>query len=120
MIMRVLKRESVMDHRKIEERSLALHREIAVKIQQNPSLLVEVRQRLEQAVGSKRYSESVKGALREWLDILDQKPVSEILELLTDPGEEATRLRQSSPFADVLSEAERRRVLNRFYESARV
>ena len=30
------------------------------------------------------------------------------------------RLRQSSPFAGVLSEAERRSALNRFYESARV
>jgi len=39
--------ESVMDYRKIEERSLALHRDIAVKIQQNPSLLLEVRLRLE-------------------------------------------------------------------------
>jgi uncharacterized NAD(P)/FAD-binding protein YdhS len=118
--MRVLKRESVMDHRRIEERSLALHREIAAKIQQNPSLLMEVRQRLEKAVESERYSESVKDALREWVGILDQKPVNEILELLTDPGEEAMRLRQSSPFAGILSEAERRRVFNRFYESARV
>ena len=109
-----------MDHRKIEERSLALHREIAIKIRENPSLLLDVRLRLEDAVGSERHSESVKDALREWLDILDQKLVSEILELLTDPGEEATRLRQSSPFAGILSEAERRRVFNRFYESARV
>ena len=109
-----------MDHRKIEERSLALHREIAIKIRENPSLLLDVRQRLEDAVGSERYSESVKDALREWVDILDHKPVSEIIELLIDPGEEAARLRQSSPFAGILSEAERRRVFNRFYESARV
>ena len=108
-----------MDHRRIEERSLALHREIGAKIQQNPFLLVEVRQRLEKAVESERYSESVKDALREWVGILDQKPVNEILELLTDPGEEATRLRQSSPFAGILSEAERRRVFNRFYEIGR-
>jgi len=46
--------------------------------------------------------------------------IMRVLELLTDPGEEATRLRQSSPFAGVLSEAERRSALNRFYESARV
>ena len=91
-----------------------------MKIQQNPTLLVEVRRRLEEGIASERYSETVKDALREWLVILDQKPVSEILELLTDPGEEATRLRQSSPFAGVLSEAERRRVFNRFSESARV
>ena len=109
-----------MDHRKIEERSLALHREIAIKIRENPSLLLDVKQRLEDAVGSERHSESVKDALREWFDILDHKPVSEIIELLIDPGEEAARLRQSSPFAGILSEAERRTVFNRFYESARV
>ena len=104
-----------MEHRKIDERSLALHREIAMKIQRDPSLLMEVRQRLEQVVGSERYSESVKDALREWLDILHQKPVNEILELLTDPGEEATRLRQNTPFAGILSETERRSVISRFY-----
>jgi hypothetical protein len=109
-----------MDHRKIKERSLALHREIAIKIRENPSLLLDVRQRLEDAVGSERHSESVKDALREWFHILDHKPMSEIIELLIDPGEEAARLRQSSPFAGILSEAERRRVFNRFYESARV
>ena len=37
-----------------------------------------------------------------------------------DRGEEATRLRRSRPLAGVLSEAERRSALNRFYESARV
>jgi len=66
-----MKKESVMDHGKIEERSLALHREIAKKTQQDPSLLLELRRRLEQAVGSERYSESVKDALREWFNILD-------------------------------------------------
>jgi hypothetical protein len=118
VLMRVSEGESVMDHRKIEDRSLVLHREIAIKIQQKPSLLLEVRQRLEEAMQSGRHSESVREALTEWLNILDHRSLKEIIELLTDAGQ--ARLRQSTPFDGILSEIERKRVLNRFYESARV
>ena len=34
--------------------------------------------------------------------------------IITDPGEDAARLRQSSPFAGILTQAERRRVYEAF------
>jgi ribosomal 50S subunit-associated protein YjgA (DUF615 family) len=45
-------------------------------------------------------------ALEEWRDILS-RPWPEIAALITDADEAAVRLRQSSPFAGVLTRAER-------------
>jgi hypothetical protein len=97
-------------HRRLDRRSLELHRLVAEK----PSLLAKVRERLVRSICSKRHADSVINALSEWLHILEDRSFSEVLELLEDPGEEATRLRQSSPFAGLLSPAERKAVLDRF------
>lgn len=48
---------------------------------------------------------------REWLDILEHESPAAIRRLLIDPGETATRLRQSLPFTDVLSDAEREELM---------
>jgi hypothetical protein len=45
-----------MDHRKIEERSLALHREIARRLRADPKHLEAVRERLADDVRSGKYS----------------------------------------------------------------
>lgn len=47
----------------------------------------------------------------EWLDILEHESPAAVRRLLLDPGETSTRLRQSLPFADVLSDAEREELL---------
>jgi len=57
-------------------------------------------------------SENVSPALAEWAQIL-ASPASQVLALLTERSARATRLRQSSPFAGILTEEERRAV----YES---
>ena len=57
-------------------------------------------------------------ALREWRRLLDTTPLPELLTLLRSPSEKAARLRQSSPFAGVLTPAERQAILND-YESRR-
>lgn len=48
---------------------------------------------------------------REWLDILEHESPAAVRRLLVDPGETATRLRQSLPFTDVLSDAEREELM---------
>lgn len=48
---------------------------------------------------------------REWLDILEHESPAAVRRLLVDPGETATRLRQSLPFAEVLSDSEREELL---------
>jgi hypothetical protein len=100
-----------LKHRVLEARSLAMHCLIAQKIAADPALLEVARRNV--AVWSARYGENPPRALREWHAIL-QQPWPQIAALITDPGETAARLRQSSPFAGVLTPAERRRVYEAF------
>lgn len=117
--MRVLANEKSVRHRQLEERSLALHREIARRIRSNPDLLSSVRERLSKDIRSGRFSISLTDAMQERLNLLDSSSVEQLLELLVDEGENGRRLRQSTPFAGILTKEERRRILER-HESAGV
>jgi hypothetical protein len=101
----------LLKHRIIEARSLAMHCLIARKITADPGLIEIARHNL--ATWSARHDKTVPPALEEWRTILG-RPWPEIAALITDPGESAARLRQSSPFAGVLTAAERRRVYDAF------
>ena len=99
------------DHRVLDARSLAMHCKIAKKITRQPELLEVAKQNLarwqqKSAGESPRY-------LEEWQAILE-RPWSEIAGLITSMSDEATRLRSSSPFAGVLTNAERRRIYEAF------
>jgi len=100
-----------LKHRIIEARSLAMHCFAAQKIEHDPALLDQVRRTLE--TWRLRYGVSTPRALDEWKTIL-RRPWPEIAAFITDPGERATRLRQSTPFAGVLSARERERVYAAF------
>jgi len=100
-----------LKHLLIEARSLAMHCLIARKIAADPALLDLARRNL--ATWRARYGASPPRALEEWREILG-RPWPEIAALMTDPGETAARLRQSSPFAGVLTQRERRRVYEAF------
>ena len=54
-----------------------------------------------------RVSISTRDAYREWLDVIERHSFEEVLNLLVDPSEEGTRLRLATPFAGILSRAER-------------
>lgn len=56
--------------------------------------------------------------LREWWLVLEATPLSALVALLRSPDEQATRLRQSSPFAGLLTPDERQSILSE-YESRR-
>lgn len=101
----------LLKHRVAEARSLALHCLIARKIAADPRLLETATRNL--AAWAARYGDSPPRALEEWRRVL-ARPWPEIAALITDPGEEAARLRQSSPFAGVLTPAERQRVYEAF------
>ena len=101
----------LLKHRIIEARSLAMHCLIASKIAADPSLLDVARTNL--AAWRRRYGDTPPRALEEWREILD-RTWQAIAALITDPGEAAGRLRQSSPFAGLLTQAERQRVYEAF------
>ena len=96
--MRLFSQEVTTHHRRLEERSLALHREIARRIRRDPDLLRAVRDRLTKDIESRQFSLSVTDAMQEWLDLLNTRSLKEKLELLVDQGENARRLQQSTPF----------------------
>ena len=99
------------DHERLEARSLALHSAIVRKIDRDPDLLRIPKRNL------KRWrARSVGPApiyLDEWSRIL-RKLWAEIAEFLVSRSEDAIRLRQSSPFAGVLTTAERKRIYDAF------
>lgn len=103
--------DGALKHRIIEARSLAMHCLAAQKISRNPALLDQVRRNLE--TWRSRYGKDTPRALDEWEAIL-RRPWPAIAAFITDSGERATRLRQSTPFAGVLSARERERVYAAF------
>lgn len=101
--------EAPGDHAALDRRALALGRALAERIAEDPSLLERarrhVRKRLENASPRERHD------LDEWARLLDGASETRIRQLLVDPGERATRLRQTLPFLDALSPEERREIV---------
>jgi hypothetical protein len=88
-----------MDHTHLDHRSLMMHRIIAERLRGNPALLEVARGNMA------RWNCQDRGWWREWSVIL-QQPLADIVALLERDDEEACRLRQSSPFAGVLTPQE--------------
>lgn len=80
---------------------------IAEKLRSDPKSLEKVRDRLRGMLSDERVSISTRDAYREWLEVIERDGFEQVLSLLVDSGEEGTRLRQATPFAGILSKAER-------------
>jgi hypothetical protein len=104
-------RPSYSPHRLLEARSLAMHAVIAEKIQRDRRLLKVAHDNLER--WRARWADQPPTWHQEWSGIM-RRPWPEIAAVMTEPSEEGARLRQSSPFAGVLSVAERRRIYEAF------
>ena len=94
------------DHARLDARSLALHELVARKVLADPALLDKARENLRRW---RAMDGSPEGALAEWTHILEGSP-HQVTRFLTEDSETAARLRQSSPFAGVLTDAERRAI----------
>lgn len=102
---------SYSDHRWLDARSLALHCAIVRKIERDPSLLDTARRNL--AVWEARRGGHLSRPLGEWKKLLG-KPWPELAAAMTAIDEQSVALRQSSPFAGVLTAAERKRIYDAF------
>ena len=98
-------------HQLLDARSLAMHALIAAKIDKDKELLAIAQTNLTR--WEKRWQEPAPRWLSEWRQIL-RRPWNEVAAILVSPSENATRLRQSSPFAGVLTPVERRRIYEAF------
>lgn len=103
-------------HEWIDQRSLAMGRAIAGKVRAQPALFQIAKDNLKRWIQQRQ--PDVPIVLQEWQEILMQWLVEKILDLLTSDDENARRLRQSSPFAGVLSQEERRSIFDE-YEALR-
>jgi excisionase family DNA binding protein len=94
-------------------RSLWLSHAVAARLVEDPTRVLEVaRRNLERMLASSARG-SARVWLREWQQLL-QGPVENILEALTSRSPKSRELRQNSPFAGVLTDAERQAVLHGF------
>jgi len=94
-------------HRLAIERSLSLHREVAARIEADPSL---VNRALERVRGWMADGTVSPFYARAWIGILE-RPASEVATFLVEDSERAHDLRQVSPFAGVLEPRTRWKIL---------
>ncbi|MHB8665791.1 MAG: helix-turn-helix domain-containing protein [Acidimicrobiales bacterium] len=99
-----------------QRRSLWLHQAVAGKLVADPSRILRIARRNLPKLRSTHPRGQGDRWLREWEQLLDG-PVDDVLSALTARSPRAVDLRQNSPFAGVLTERERSRVLRGFYES---
>ena len=99
------------DHRDIDERSLAFGRAIAERVLSSPELISQARATAQRWMTT--CSPRAIAPLQEWLTALDQ-PIEQVVALLTSRDQRAIRLRQSNPFAGVLSNSERNAIIRQF------
>ncbi len=94
-----------------DRRSIRLHRAIATRLTEEPDrVLAQARHALTHMIERQN---GVPQPLREWEVLLD-RPLSALLALLIDPDPWARELRHVTPFAGVLTAAERAEVYRRF------
>jgi len=101
------------DHKRIEERSIALHQEIAKRIRANPELLQIAKNNLKKWI----MKDGEIPVWREWQKIL-ARPLEQIVDLLVSSDENARRMRQSSPFCGILTPRERWKTYETFTTGA--
>jgi len=91
--------------------SLVLHRVVAEKMRVDETEVLQIaRNNLKRWLKSESFAGSERVALLEWQEILDNSTPEEIKKIITADTDEGQRLRSSSPFAGVLSEAEREKI----------
>jgi len=88
-------------HRTAELRSIAMHRLIAERL--NDKILDQARQRLDWLADENHIHPHWEAKWRELIDL----PCSQIRVLLVEDSQHMRDMRQSTPFAGVLSEEER-------------
>jgi len=90
-------------HGRIDRRSIALHRAIAEKLRADPALLDIARQNLDRWSLQQGRSQPYWDAWRELLNL----PLEDLLTRMVEDSERMTAMRQATPFAGILSPAER-------------
>lgn len=103
------------DHQLIDRCNAAQDRRIAAKLLRHPRLLRHARADLRRWMA--RDGVRIRPAFREWHAVLHRLDIREIAAFLCSDTPLARRLRQSSPLAGLLSDADRQ-AIRRSHEKA--
>jgi excisionase family DNA binding protein len=98
-------------------RSLWLHRAVAGKLLANPRRGLTIARRNLRKLQQAHPRGQAARVLAEWETLLDG-PIEAVADALTSKTQPAVELRQSSPFAGLLSERERTAVLSAFRQQS--
>ena len=104
-------------HDVIDERALEMDRVIVRELRADPAKLDLVVAWIQRFLDDPDYADNLKDALTEWQAIV-RKGLPAVLAALEDFSEEGRRMRQNSPFAVLMPQEERRRILAK-YETRR-
>jgi hypothetical protein len=96
-------------HTNVDRRMSRLAEAIAARLRRDPSLVERAEKYIDKRLD--RASAAERKELLEWKQLLESLSVPQLCRFLVDPGERATRLRQTLPFLDVISKDERDRLL---------
>jgi hypothetical protein len=99
-----------------DERSMALHREIAKKLGSNPDLWAIPKNNIARW---KKAGKRPAPYVVEWEYILCEYSRERILSILESDSEESARLRSSSPFTGILNDDERRAIFDLYSDYRR-
>jgi hypothetical protein len=105
-------------HEVIDERNYEMDQVIVGILRENPAKLKVVVERIKKFLADESYSSQSKAALSEWLEIIVERGVDGVIEILSARSEEAARLRQNSPFSILMPQEKRLEILSR-YEARR-
>lgn len=100
---------SARNHARHDALGLALAGRIVRRLREEPSLIERARKRI--AARMKTASAAERKELAEWDRLLRSRSSARLRHLLMDPGQRGTRLRQTLPFLDALSQEERDEVI---------
>lgn len=102
----------VRTHADVERFSLRLHEEVAQHIRANPALLDRARANITR--WKRQLGQSASRDLDIWSSILTG-PLEDILSMMVARTEKGDRLRQSSPFCGIISQARRMELFREVY-----
>src|SRR5439155_24148504 len=101
-------------HEVIDERNYEMDQVIADVLRRDPQKLESVIAWIEKFLGDPECSIHSKDDLSEWLDLIKIRGLAGVLEALSDRTEEGVRMRQNSPFAVIMPQDERLRILRKY------
>jgi hypothetical protein len=105
---------STFTHRIAEARSLALHTEVARQLKLRPETLDDARVRV---AGWLETGSVARPWAEEWSKILSGT-LDDVITAITDNGEHARSLRQTSPFAGTIDPRRRWKILSEVREES--